>query len=71
MQQENTMGPVLYLLYICDITHLEITTIVTLADDIAVGNNIIELPKKLETAIHQIHRWIKTWNVDFTNKRME
>lgn len=79
--QGSVLGPVLYLLYTCDIPNLENVTIATFADDtaiLAVGNSSEEATEKLQNAINQINNWTKRWrtklnesksiHVNFTNK---
>lgn len=82
--QGSVLGPVLYLLYTCDIPKLENNTLATFADDtaiLAVGNNNIESTENLQDAVNQIHIWTKKWriklnesksvHINFTNKKIE
>ena len=79
--QGSVLGPVLYLLYTCDIPELENNTIATFADDTAImatGVTQEEAVKKVQTAVNIIFDWTKKWRVklnetksvhiDFTNK---
>jgi Reverse transcriptase (RNA-dependent DNA polymerase) len=81
--QGSVLGPILYLLYTCDIPELENSTIATFADDtaiMAVGNDNIESTSKLQIAINKIQIWTNKWriklnetksvHVDFTNKKI-
>lgn len=79
--QGSVLGPVLYVLYTCDIPILEHNTIATFADDtavLAVGSTHDESTRKLQSSVDQISRWTRIWriklnesksvHVDFTNK---
>lgn len=79
--QGSVLGPTLYLLYTCDIPHLENNTIATFADDtaiMAIGATHEEAVVKVQSAIDKISEWTKKWriklnesksvHVDFTNK---
>lgn len=60
------MGPVLYLLYTCDIPELENNTIATFADDtaiMAVGSTHAEAAEKVQLAVNKIHDWTKKWRI--------
>lgn len=80
--QGSVLGPVLYLLYTCDIPELENNTIATFADDTAImatGVTQEEAVEKVQTAVNTIFDWTKKWRVklnetksvhiDFTNKK--
>lgn len=82
--QGSVLGPVLYLLFTCDLPVPENNTIATFADDtaiLAVGKSNEETANKLQTAINQFQSWTKRWriklnetksvHIDFTNKRIE
>ena len=82
--QGSVLGPVLYLLYTCDIPTIEIGTIATFADDtaiLAVGETIEDATEKLQTSVNKIHEWTRKWriklneiksaHVDFTNKNVQ
>ena len=82
--QGSVLGPILYLLYTCDLPTQEDSLVATFADDtaiLAVGDDNIESTTKLQKAITDIHRWTKKWriklnesksvHVEFTNKRCE
>ena len=62
--QGSVLGPILYLLYTCDIPQAESVTIATFADDIAclaVGNTIEQATSRLQTACNQITEWSEKW----------
>lgn len=80
--QGSVLGPVLYLLYTCDIPELENNTIATFADDtaiMAVGTTHAEAAEKVQIAVNKIHDWTIQWrirlnesksvHVNFTNKK--
>lgn len=80
--QGSVLGPILYLLYTCDIPELENNTIATFADDTAImatGVTQEEAVEKVQTAVNTIFDWTKKWRVklnetksvhiDFTNKK--
>lgn len=69
--QGSVLGPILYLLYTCDIPREENATIATFADDAAIlatGDNIEEATKKLKKATENISTWMKKWKIKL-NKR--
>ena len=81
VSQGSVLGPVLYLLYTCDIPTIEIGTVATFADDtaiLAVEEKIEDATEKLQTSVNKIHEWTRRWriklneiksaHVDFTNK---
>lgn len=80
--QGSVLGPVLYLLYTCDIPELENNTIATFADDTAImatGDSHEEAVEKIQSAVNKICEWTKKWRVklnecksvhiNFTNKK--
>lgn len=80
--QGSVLGPVLYLLYTCDIPELENNTIATFADDtaiMAIGNSHEEAVEKVQMAVNQVYEWTKKWkiklnesksiHIDFSNKQ--
>ena len=82
--QGSVLGPVLYLLYTCDIPTLENDTIATFADDtaiLAVGKTSEEATEKLQIAVNKIHDWTRKWrirlnesksvHVNFTNRNIQ
>lgn len=82
--QGSVLGPVLYLLYTCDIPELENSTIATFADDtaiMAIGDSHKEAAEKTQMAINEVYEWTKKWriklnqsksiHVDFTNKKFQ
>lgn len=82
--QGSVLGPVLYLLYTCDIPELKNNTIATFADDtaiMAVGNTYAEAAEKVQEAVNKIHGWTQQWriklnetksvHINFTNKKEE
>jgi hypothetical protein len=64
--QGSVLGPVLYLLYTCDVPQTANTKILTFADNtaiMAVGENIEEATDKLQQAINAINSWTKQWRI--------
>jgi hypothetical protein len=82
VQQENVLGPILYLTYTSDIPQPEGTTVVTFADDtaiMAVGGDVEDATNKFQRAADEISTWTDQWliklngdkstHVTFTNKQ--
>lgn len=80
--QGSVLGPVLYLLYTCDIPTFKNGTIATFADDtaiMAIGDNHSQSTQKVQSAVNRIVEWTDKWriklnesksvHIDFTNKR--
>lgn len=81
--QGSVLGPVLYLLFTCDIPDLDENIIATFADDtaiIATGVTHEEAIRKVQSAVTTIFNWTVKWriklnetksvHVDFTNKNI-
>lgn len=79
--QGSVLGPILYLLYTCDIPELENNTIATFADDTAImatGSSHKEAVEKVQQAVNKVYDWTQKWkiklnesksiHIDFTNK---
>lgn len=82
--QGSVLGPILYLLYTCDIPELENNTIATFADDTAImatGSSHKEAVEKVQLAINKVYDWTQKWkiklneskliHIDFTNKHCD
>jgi hypothetical protein len=82
--QGSVLGPILYLIYTCDIPRTEETVLATFADDtaiLAVGDSGEEAARKLQIASDNINAWTRRWririnegksaHVDFTNNKHE
>lgn len=82
--QGSVLGPVLYLLYTCDMPELEDVTVATFADDTAImatGKSHKEAVEKAQRGINRFYDWTKKWriklnesksvHIDFTNKNHE
>lgn len=82
--QGSVLGPILYLLYTCDIPELENNTIATFADDTAImatGSSHREAVEKVQLAVNKIYDWTQKWkiklnesksiHIDFTNKHLD
>lgn len=80
--QGSVLGPVLYLLYTCDIPEVEDITIATFADDtaiMAIEESHEAATEKVQLAINKVLVWTKKWriklnetksiHIDFTNKK--
>lgn len=79
--QGSVLGPILYLLYTCDIPEMKNNFIATFADDtaiMAIGVTHKEAVDKVQIAVNSITNWTKKWriklneskstHIDFTNR---
>ena len=82
--QGSVLGPILYLLFTCDLPQPENVTVATFADDtaiMAIGSTLGEATNMLQDASDQIQQWTGKWkiklnelksvHINFTNKRIE
>ena len=84
MPQGSVLGPILYLLFTCDLPQPENVSVATFADDtaiMAIGSTLGEATNMLQGASDQIQQWTGKWkiklnelksvHINFTNKRIE
>lgn len=82
--QGSVLGPILYLLFTCDLPQPENVSVATFADDtaiMAIGSTLGEATNMLQDASDQIQQWTGKWkiklnelksvHINFTNKRIE
>lgn len=82
--QGSVLGPVLYLLFTCDLPQTPNVTSATFADDtanLAVGKTVEESTAKLSLSCDQIGEWTDKWriklndtkavHINFTNKKLQ
>lgn len=82
--QGSVLGPVLYLLFTCDLPQTPGVTSATFADDtanLAIGKTVEDSTDKLRASCDQIGEWTDTWriklndtkavHINFTNKKLQ
>lgn len=70
--QDSILGPILYLLYTCDIPQTENVVIATFAGDkaiLAIGNNSEEAARKLQQASNNVNIWNKKWGIKINKSK--